>query len=108
MAVMLDTLTQINIDQAIGQFNLEQEKQYKMEQAAAFKRQGKQAMYAGYTGALSSLLQGASSYALYKGTFDSAPQKPQKPQKPQRGTTIKGNIKTSYGITVPSAYIPRS
>lgn len=71
MAVVLDTQTQINIDQAIGQFNLEQEKQYKLSEAESYRRKGKLARTAGYMGAFSSLLQGASSYMQYKGTFDS-------------------------------------
>lgn len=75
MAVYLDTMTQINIDQAIGQFNLEQQKRYTKSEADAYRRQGKSQVSAGYTNAFSTMLQGASSYAMYKGygaksTFD--------------------------------------
>jgi len=70
MAVMLDAQTQINIDQAIGQFNLEQEKQYAKNTAGAYRRAGKRAVSDGYTNAFSSLLTGASNYALYRGGLD--------------------------------------
>lgn len=76
MAVMLDAQTQINIDQAIGQFNLEQEKQYTKAQASQQRRAGKQAVYSGYSNAFSTVLQGVSNYAMYNKkpkdtTFDS-------------------------------------
>lgn len=67
MAVMLDTQTQINIDQAIGKYNLEQQKQYTLAEADAYRRQGKQAVYTGYSNAFSTMLSGASNYATYKG-----------------------------------------
>lgn len=70
MAVMMDTLTQINLDQAIGQFNFEQQKRYTQAEADTFKRKGKMAVRAGYGNALSSLMQGAATYAEYQGTFD--------------------------------------
>lgn len=75
LAVMLDAQTQISIDQAIGQFNLEQEKNYTKAQADAQKRAGRQAVYSGYSNAFSTMLQGTSNYAMYKyrdTTFDSA------------------------------------
>jgi hypothetical protein len=67
MAVLLDTQTQMELDKAIGQFNLEQQKRYKMEEANAYRRQGKMAKQQGYMGAFTSMLQGASNYAMYKG-----------------------------------------
>lgn len=67
MAVMLDTQKQINIDQAIGQFNLEQQKRYTIAEADQVRRAGKQAVYTGYSNAFSTLLSGASNYAMYKG-----------------------------------------
>ena len=67
MAVILDAQKQINLDQAIGQFNLEQQKRYTLAEAEAQKRAGKRAVTAGYTNAFSSLLSGMSSYATYKG-----------------------------------------
>lgn len=72
MAVMLETQKQIALDQAIGQFNLEQQKRYTLEEAEAIKRKGKLARNAAYTNAFSSVLQGASSYATYKGWDTSA------------------------------------
>ena len=67
MAVMLDAQTQISIDQSIAKFNKEQEKNYTLAQADAFKRQGKQAVASGYANGFSTLLQGASNYAMYNG-----------------------------------------
>ena len=66
-AVMVETQKQIAIDQAIGQFNLEQQKRYTLEEAETVKRQGRQAVYSGYSNAFSTMLSGASSYAMYKG-----------------------------------------
>lgn len=70
MAVMLDTQTQIGIDQAIGQFNLENEKRYTKAEADAQRRAGKRAVREGYTNAFSTMLQGVSNYAMYKGSGD--------------------------------------
>ena len=67
MAVLLDTVTQMNIDKAIGQFNFEQEKIYTQAEADASRRQGKAAKRAGYTNALTSVLSGAANYGMYKG-----------------------------------------
>lgn len=61
MAVMIDTQTQIGIDQAIGQFNFEQQKQYTLAEAEAMKRQGKAAVSAGWTNAFSTALQAGYS-----------------------------------------------
>jgi hypothetical protein len=68
MAVLLDQQKQINIDKAIGQFNLEQQKRYTLAEADSLRRQGKAALRAGYTNAFTSILQGAASYAMYSGT----------------------------------------
>jgi len=72
MAVILNAQTQINIDQAIGQFNLEQQKRYTLAEAEALKRKGKQQAYSGYSSAFSTMLSGASDYAMYnkKTSFD--------------------------------------
>jgi hypothetical protein len=67
MAAMLNAQTQIGIDQAIGQFNYQQEKNYTLNQASQVRRQGKQAVSAGYTNAFSTMLQGGYNYASYKG-----------------------------------------
>lgn len=74
LAVMLDAQTQINIDQAIGKFNLEQEKTRTIAEANAQRRAGSQAVNTGYSNAFSSVLTGASNYAMYKykpSSFDS-------------------------------------
>lgn len=67
MAVLLDQQTQMGIDRAIGQFNLEQQKRFTLAEADSIKRQGKQAVKTSYSNAFSSLLQGASKYGEYKG-----------------------------------------
>ena len=41
-----------------------------LSEAEAMKRRGKQAVYSGYSNAFSSMLSGASNYALYSGGFD--------------------------------------
>lgn len=68
LAVMLDTQTQINIDQAISKFNFEEEKNYTQAQANQQRRAGRQAVYSGYSNAFSTMLKGTSNYAFYKGT----------------------------------------
>ena len=72
MAVINDMNRQMAIDRTITQYNLEQEKTYTMNEAESVKRQGKYARQAGYTNAFSTLLSGASTYAMYKykTTFD--------------------------------------
>lgn len=71
MAVMLDTLTQIGIDQAYGKFNLEQKKIYVKAEADTYRRQGKQAVYNGYSNAFVTGLNAAAQYKMYK-TFDTS------------------------------------
>jgi len=67
LAIMLDTQKQIALDQAIGQFNFDQEKRYTMAQADAVRRGGSAAVRAGWSNAFSTALKGVSSYAMYKG-----------------------------------------
>lgn len=69
-AVMIETQKQIAIDQAIGQFNLDQQKRYTLAEAEAIKRKGKQAVYSGFSNAFSTMLGGASQYAMYKGSIN--------------------------------------
>lgn len=77
LAVMLNAQTQIGIDQGIAKFNATTSKNYTLAQASdaqrtaslqadQLRRGGANAIRAGYTGALSSLMQGASNYAMYK------------------------------------------
>ena len=67
MAVLSDSQKQINLDQAIGQFNLEQQKRYTLAEADQIRRQGKQAVQTSYTNAFSTILSGVSKYATYQG-----------------------------------------
>lgn len=77
MAVMVNAQTQIGIDQAIAKFNSTTEKNYTIAeandatrtaslQADALRRSGSASVRSGYSGALSSLLQGTSNYLMYK------------------------------------------
>ena len=66
VAVMIDTQAQISIDQAIANFGHTQEKNYTIAEANAQRRAGKAAVRSGYTNAFSTLLTGASNYAMYK------------------------------------------
>lgn len=76
-AAMLNAQTQIGIDAAIAKFNSTNEKNYDIAsasdatrtaglQADAIRRGGQQAIKSGYSGALSSLLQGGVNYGMYK------------------------------------------
>jgi len=94
LAAILNTQRQINIDQSISKFNFEMDKNLTMAEAAeqrrsagaqadALRRGGKAAKRAGYTNAFSSLLQGATTYYMYKKpvkstTFDYSTQTPKK------------------------------
>lgn len=89
LAVMLDAQTQIGIDQAIGQFNFEREKNYKLAEASAERRRGRQAVYTGWSNAFSTALQGASNYAMYNGLSN-------------RPTTITTNSTFDYSLPRPS------
>ena len=78
MAAMLNAQTQINIDQAIAKFNMDQQKAYTLAEADQVRRQGKAAVRAGYSSAFSTILSGASNYVKYTSagtpkdtTFDS-------------------------------------
>lgn len=71
MAVMLDTQRQMSLDQAIGQWNFDQEKQYVQSEADAIRRGGDAAVKAGWTNAFSTMLKAGYNYGTYKG-FGSA------------------------------------
>lgn len=77
MAVMVNAQTQIGIDQAIAKFNSTNDKNYTIAaaneatrsaglQADALRRSGRSSVRSGYTGALSSLMQGGVNYLAYK------------------------------------------
>lgn len=65
LAVMRRAQTQIMIDQSISNFNYEQDKRYAKASAESLRREGKAQVNRGYTNAFSTLLSGASDYALY-------------------------------------------
>lgn len=68
MAVLLDTQTQIELDQAIGQFNFAQQKRFTLEEAAATRRMGKYQQSAYNAQAFSQILSSASkAYDYYGG-----------------------------------------
>jgi len=64
LAVMIDTETQMLLDKAIGQYNLDIQKRYAVSGATEYRRRGevesKVALTAGYTNAFTSLLQTAA------------------------------------------------
>jgi len=73
MAVMVGAQTQMNIDMAIGQFNLEQEKYYTQQEAEAYRRKGARSVRGGYSRAFSTLLSGGYQYASRTGGLDINP-----------------------------------
>ena len=79
LAIMLDTQKQMELDQAIGQFNFDQEKRFTMAEADAVRRGGEAAVRAGYSNAFSTMLKAGASYAMTSvgtaknTTFDSTP-----------------------------------
>uniref|UniRef100_A0A6M3KEB4 Internal virion protein n=1 Tax=viral metagenome TaxID=1070528 RepID=A0A6M3KEB4_9ZZZZ len=83
MAVMLDTYTQMEIDKRVNQSNLDMqkynvgiEKSRTLSQAEAYRRQGKSAVFAGYTNAFTSALSVGVNYGIYTGAFNQkAPQR---------------------------------
>ena len=67
LTVMLNTQKQMSLDQAIGQFNYEQEKRFTLAEADAMRRSGKAAVSAGWSNAFTTMLTGAAQYGMYKG-----------------------------------------
>jgi hypothetical protein len=66
MEVLVDSMTQLNIDEAIGQYNISVEKQFALadakETASTYRRKGKQAVTNSYFGALTTVGKGAYLY----------------------------------------------
>jgi hypothetical protein len=58
MAVLLDNLTQIEYDQAIGQYNLNINKFQAQSAASMTKSQGRAALFGGFTNAFSTIMTG--------------------------------------------------
>lgn len=70
MAVMLENQRQIEIDKAIGAFGFDIEKSDIQYSSSLERLKGKVAVQEGYANAFSSLMQGGSKYAQYKGYLD--------------------------------------
>lgn len=77
LAVMMRNETEINLDKAISKLNFDTDKNYTLAEAQQARiqssiaanreeRAGKAAVRSGYSGAFSSMLQGATTYAMYK------------------------------------------
>jgi len=65
IAIMIDTRTQLEMDKAIGQYNLDVQKYGVISQADAELRRGRTARTAGIVGGLTTLMQtGLSAYAV--------------------------------------------
>lgn len=68
LAVMLDTQTQMGIDQAISRFNYNQQKNTALAEANTEIRRGRAAVRSSYVVALTQAGKGASDYAMTKRT----------------------------------------
>ena len=75
IAIMIDTRTQLEMDKAIGQYNLDVQKYGVTAQAGAEKRKGKTAMYSGITQGLTTVMGAVAS----RTSFDTS--------LPKKGTT---------------------
>lgn len=62
IAVIIDAQRQITVDQAIGQFNYERDKGFALADSDKFKKRGKQAVFSGYSNALSTMMKGGTTY----------------------------------------------
>lgn len=63
MAVMIDNLTQLEMDKQVGQYNLEIQKRQALSTSEAYKTQGKRSMFNAGINAFSTLLVGGMDYA---------------------------------------------
>ena len=61
MAILIDTQAQMDMDAAIGQYNLEVKKQYTMAEAGSLQRAGKRAIKSGYTSGITTMFMTAVS-----------------------------------------------
>jgi hypothetical protein len=69
MAVMIDSLTQLEMDKSVGQYNLDIQKRNAQMTANQYRRNGKTALMSGYSNAFSSVLMGAAEIGM-AGGFD--------------------------------------
>lgn len=70
LQVMIDNLTQIEMDKMIGQYNLDVKKYGALSQAELYKSKSKTAMASGFSNAFSSALMGGYTYGAMKGFGD--------------------------------------
>jgi len=76
LAIMLDTQKQLELDQAIGQFNFDQQKRFTLAEADSVRRTGAMAKKQANANAFSTALKGAYQYqrtsvgTLKDSTFD--------------------------------------
>lgn len=74
MAVMIDTVTQMEMDKAIGQYNLEVQRRFTLAGASMEKRRGAMALTTGIMGGFSTALQtGAKMMSFDKPSYASTP-----------------------------------
>jgi len=66
MAIMIDTMTQMEMDKRITQYNYDMQKRGVIAQAEGVRRQGKQAQRAGVLGGLTSLFQSTMAIKSFK------------------------------------------
>ena len=64
MAVWLDMATQMELDKAIGQYNLEWQKRGILSESEAYYRQASNIKFQGYANAFSSLLTAGTNYGI--------------------------------------------
>jgi len=64
MSALLDMMTQMELDKAIGQYNLEYQKRGALSEAQGYYRQAKDLRFQGYTNAFSTLLSTGVNYGL--------------------------------------------
>lgn len=70
MEVLLDNMTNLELDKSIGQYNLEVQKRQALTTASMYKRQAGNALFSGFSNAFSTLLSGSFDYASRKGLFN--------------------------------------
>lgn len=73
LAVLIDSMTQLEMDKSIGQYNLEVDKRYSQATADAYKRQAKAQRTTAFTNAFTTLLSGAYDYSGRAGAMRSDP-----------------------------------
>jgi len=71
MAVMIDSLTQLEMDKSVGQYNLEVQKRFALSSADQYRRRGKTALASGYANAFSSILKAGFDAGMGSGMFKS-------------------------------------